>query len=71
MAQRDWFVEAFGRAITDVREKVVEEPWFGRKLTRPGEHAPPRDNDPFAATAKDRSVEHDQTHDSDEHEIDR
>lgn len=68
MAQRDWFIEAFGRAITDVREKVVEEPWFGRKLTRPVES---HGDDCFAAAAKDRIEEHEHDRDASEHGIDR
>ena len=27
------FIAEFGNAVTDVREKVVEEPWFGRTVT--------------------------------------
>lgn len=71
MAQRDWFTEAFGRAITDIREKVVEEPWFGRKLARPGEHVPARDDERFATAAKEHPEERDHAHDSHELDIDR
>ncbi len=31
----DWFAESFGDAISDIREKLVEEPWFGRPSTPP------------------------------------
>lgn len=33
MTQRDWFTEGFGQAIADIRQKLVEEPWFGRSGT--------------------------------------
>lgn len=31
----DWFSRAFGAAIDDMRKKIVEEPWFGRALSKP------------------------------------
>jgi hypothetical protein len=30
---RDWFANAFGAAIDDIRKRVIEEPWFGRAVT--------------------------------------
>lgn len=27
---RDWFVEAFGAAVADIRREIVEVGWFGR-----------------------------------------
>lgn len=38
---RDWFAEAFGAAASDVRAKLIDEAWFGRRVPEPG-----RDNDP-------------------------
>ena len=32
---RDWFAQAFGAAVDDIRKRVVEEPWFGRAVTPP------------------------------------
>jgi hypothetical protein len=29
----DEFFKGLGDAITDIREKVVEEPWYGRSLS--------------------------------------
>lgn len=29
----DEFIEGVGNAVRDVREKVAEEPWFGRAVT--------------------------------------
>lgn len=53
MASRDWFADIFGRAIADIRQKVVEEPWFGRPVTKqplhptaPGENAREQDRPP-------------------------
>lgn len=33
MTKKDWFVEGFAAAVTDIRQKVVEEPWFGKPVT--------------------------------------
>ena len=45
MANKPFFDELFkgiGKAITDIREKVVEEPWFGRAVnTREGQEVQP------------------------------
>lgn len=27
---RDWFADAFGAAIADIRSKLIDEAWFGR-----------------------------------------
>lgn len=27
---RDWFTQAFGGAVSDVRAKLIDEAWFGR-----------------------------------------
>lgn len=35
MTVGDWFVNGFGTALTDIRQKLVEEPWFGRRVTPP------------------------------------
>ena len=40
MAERKWFDELYegiADAVADIREKVVEEPWFGRVVTERGE----------------------------------
>ncbi len=29
----DWLQRGIANAVVDIREKVVEEPWFGRKVT--------------------------------------
>lgn len=71
MAQRDWFTEAFGRAFTDIREKVVEEPWFGRPLSRPSGHAQSHRDVTLAEAAKEPMNEHEQASDLHEHGIDR
>ena len=28
--RRDWFTEAFGAAVADIRSKLIDEAWFGR-----------------------------------------
>ena len=33
MSNRDWFANAFGAAVEDIRHKLVEEGWFGRTVT--------------------------------------
>lgn len=27
---RDWFADAFGGAVADIRQKLIDEGWFGR-----------------------------------------
>lgn len=34
----DWFGQAFGSAVEDIRNKLIEEGWFGRKTVEPGQH---------------------------------
>ena len=59
MATRDWFAEVFGRAIADIRQKVVEEPWFGRPVTR----QPLQPTSPGGTEREqDRATEHDLDH---------
>lgn len=29
----DWFSAAFGATVADVRQRLVEEPWFDRTVT--------------------------------------
>jgi hypothetical protein len=36
----DQFYKGIGDAVKDIREKVVEEPWYGRTLTGPEAEAP-------------------------------
>jgi hypothetical protein len=49
MSSSDWFTRAFGAALADIRQKVVEEPTYGRAVTpratsitlnSPGEKSP-------------------------------
>ncbi len=44
----DEFLRGFGDAVADIRQKVVEEPWFGRAVTTGPERAP----EPQPETAK-------------------
>ena len=34
-------LDGIGNAVTDIREKVVEEPWFGREVTSNGHEPAP------------------------------
>lgn len=38
MPSDDWFTKAFGDAVADIRQKLVEEGWFGRPLIARPEH---------------------------------
>jgi hypothetical protein len=29
----DWFANAFGEAASDIRQKLIDEAWFGRRPT--------------------------------------
>jgi len=63
----DEFLDGLGNAIADVREKVVEEPWYGRAVTERGHDCPQwpeaRESGP---SLEDMEKEH-----AHEHEIDR
>lgn len=37
---RDWFTQAFGAAIADIRTKLVDEAWFGRTGAEPPSPVP-------------------------------
>jgi hypothetical protein len=41
----DWFIRAFGDAVADARQKLIEEAWFGRKHagSSPTHHHQPDD----------------------------
>jgi hypothetical protein len=30
---RDWFADAFGGSVADIRQKLIDEAWFGRTTT--------------------------------------
>ncbi len=32
---RDWFADAFGGAVSDIRQKLIDEAWFGRRPAAP------------------------------------
>jgi len=32
----NWFISAFGGAVADVRQKLIDEAWFGRHPVPPG-----------------------------------
>lgn len=34
---RDWFAQAFGGAVADIRAKLVDEAWFGRRTAEPSQ----------------------------------
>ncbi len=38
----DQLIDGMGDAITDIREKLVEEPWYGRTLDVPVSDLSPR-----------------------------
>lgn len=55
----DEFVSGFSNAIADIRQKVVEEGWFGRAVTPPAEtapEAPVERNGLYAAFCEGREV---------------
>lgn len=35
--KRQWFLDSFGAPIADVRAKLIEEAWFGRRVSEPVE----------------------------------
>lgn len=61
---RDWFAQTFGQAVADMRAKLIDEAWFGRRVPEP--HGPndlgwSRDDDP-SPERETRSQEPDQEH---------
>lgn len=79
MAKHDWFTEFFGATVKDIREKVVEEPWFGRALSNENDRKPAYDGSRDASlnemlgwglTDKDREKAAEPEQDKD-HGIDR
>lgn len=40
MSLLDEFLRGFGDAVADIREKVINEPWYGRPLSGAPEHHP-------------------------------
>lgn len=48
----DWLAQQFAEAVTDIRRRVVEEPWFGKPLDRP--FSPPSGH--AASTMIDNSI---------------
>lgn len=71
MAERNFFTELYegiADAVTDIRQKVVEEPWYGRAVTEGREGEAPQW--PQAREAEpDRSAE--QERDQADRDIDR
>lgn len=73
MPKRDIFAECFGDVVRDVREKLVEEPWFGRAMDDPKPPEPGSLAEMFGwerrgAEVGDPGREHGYGH---EHDIDR
>jgi hypothetical protein len=50
----EWFAQAFGAAMEDIRQKVVEEPTYGRTVTPPTlSQFYGKDHDPNAQPRRD------------------
>lgn len=39
LSMADWFKESFGAAVDDIRAKLIEEGWFGRRTVDPSSHS--------------------------------
>jgi hypothetical protein len=67
---QEWISSELRYALDDIRQKVVENPWFGREVTPESVHVPePEDRDPGTvwgcpAREKDAPAAHapEQTH---------
>ena len=62
---RDWFADAFGAAVDDIRKRLVEEPWFGRDVTPPHEPAEKKSHDLGWVKDDPALQEHQREHDLD------
>jgi len=49
---RDWFAEAFGGAVSDIRQKLIDEAWFGRHPVST-QHSAPCGHDNARAPERD------------------
>lgn len=58
----DWFANAFGEAASDIRQKLIDEAWFGRR--QPGQRSDSYGAHDHAAQESDRDQ-------SQDHGIDR
>jgi hypothetical protein len=73
----DWFTRAFGATVTDLRQKLVEEAWFGRQVTPrlfdSAGHGSDRDQEPEDSLAELLGWERDDTPERDEpdHDFER
>lgn len=63
--KRQWFLDSFGAPVADVRAKLIEEAWFGRRVSEPFQTKDLGwmlgDRSPHAAGAEhtpDRSTDH-------------
>lgn len=45
LTMRDWFAEAFGSAVSDIRQKLIDEAWFGRRPVSPADSREGRGED--------------------------
>ncbi|RJG55391.1 hypothetical protein D0Z70_08250 [Sphingobium terrigena] len=57
---RDWFAEAFGATVDDVRAKLIDEGWFSRRSPEPwsrGDLGWSRDDQPRSSTPDDPTME--------------
>jgi hypothetical protein len=62
--RRDWFTEAFGAAVADIRREIVEIGWFGRAEK-------PQSPSQFYGHDKDDAAERTRQAPEHEHGIDR
>ena len=56
MSLFDEFTKGVGNAVTDIRQKVVEEPYFGRAVTEGSEPAAAPEAQPVAPAAAPQSA---------------
>lgn len=38
MSRSDWFARSFGAAVEDVRARMIDEAWFGRRAGASAQH---------------------------------
>lgn len=53
----DWFAKAFGEAAEDIRHKLIDEAWFGRR--QPGHRSGSHDMHGHENGEPDRDQHHD------------
>jgi hypothetical protein len=54
----DWFANAFGGAVADIRQKLIDEAWFGRHPVSQQRDRDGHDHEPAKLASLDPAQDH-------------